>query len=256
MTRQISLRLPSLPPREIALLEEGRHPDPFAVLGRHAVEDITLVRAFLPGAHYVELVTGEGEERHSAAMIAEGNGLFEAPCPSDQPYRLRIAWPGGFAEAADPYSFGLLLSDDDIYLFAEGRHFDLSTRLGANPRRIDGIDGVLFAVWAPNASHVAVVGDFNGWDERRHPMRRRLGPGVWELFIPGVAPGAVYKYALASRLGRAPALEGRSAGAPHRGAAPHRLRRRRCRPTSPGRDADVAGPPQPRQPGGGADGRL
>jgi 1,4-alpha-glucan branching enzyme len=201
MTRHYSLRLPSLPPREIALLEEGRHPDPFAVLGRHAVEDMTLVRAFLPGAHYVELVTGEGEERHSAAMIAEGNGLFEAPCPSDQRYRLRVAWPGGFAEAADPYSFGLLLSDEDIYLFAEGRHFDLSTRLGANPRRIDGIDGVLFAVWAPNASHVAVVGDFNGWDERRHPMRRRLGPGVWELFIPGVAPGAIYKYALASASG-------------------------------------------------------
>jgi 1,4-alpha-glucan branching enzyme len=182
-------------------LEEGRHPDPFSVLGRHTVDGVSLVRAWLPGANYVELVTGEGEERRATPMVGNGSGLYEAPCPDGAAYRIRTAWPGGISETADPYSFGLLLSDDDIYLAAEGRHFDLATRLGANLRNIDGIDGVLFAVWAPNASHVAVVGDFNGWDARRHPMRRRLGPGIWELFIPGIAAGAVYKYALIAASG-------------------------------------------------------
>ncbi|MGF7052325.1 1,4-alpha-glucan branching enzyme [Bosea sp. OAE752] len=194
---QSRVHFPSLPPHDILLLEEARHPDPFAVLGRHRVGDESVVRAFLPGAHYVELVTGEGDTRKAVAMIAEGNGLFEALCPADEPYRLRVSWPDGIIEAADPYAFGLLLSEEDIYLFAEGRHFDLATRLGANPRVFDGIEGVLFAVWAPNASHISVVGDFNGWDARHHPMRRRLGPGIWELFVPGIGPGAVYKYAIA-----------------------------------------------------------
>ncbi|KPH83065.1 1,4-alpha-glucan branching protein GlgB [Bosea vaviloviae] len=193
--------MPALPGSDIARLEEGRHPDPFAVLGRHTVDGVSLVRAWLPGANYVELVIGDGEERRATPMVGNGSGLYEAPCPDDAAYRIRTAWPGGISETADPYSFGLLLSDDDIYLAAEGRHFDLATRLGANLRTIDGIDGVLFAVWAPNASHVAVVGDFNGWDARRHPMRRRLGPGIWELFIPGIAAGAVYKYALIAASG-------------------------------------------------------
>ncbi|AMJ63589.1 glycogen-branching enzyme [Bosea sp. PAMC 26642] len=190
------LRSTTLPANDLALLEEGRHPDPFAVLGRHAVGEQMIVRAFIPGSAYVELVTGEGESRRTTAMVGHGGGLFEAHAPDDIPYRLRVAWPGGIMEAADPYSFGLLLPDEDIYLFAEGRHFDLSTRLGANPCRFGDVDGVLFAVWAPNAGSVSVVGDFNGWDNRRHPMRRRLGPGVWELFIPGVEIGASYKYAI------------------------------------------------------------
>lgn len=201
MTHQTPLNFPSLAPHDLALLEEGRHPDPFAVLGRHVVNGVTIVRAFLPGAPYAEIVTGEGEERRTTAMLSNGTGLFEAPCPPDTPYRLRIAWAIGFSEHADPYSFGLLLSEDDIYLFAEGRHFDLSTRLGANLRAFDGIDGVLFAVWAPNAASVSVVGDFNGWDPRRNPMRRRLGPGVWELFIPGIGAGTAYKYAITTASG-------------------------------------------------------
>jgi len=189
---------PTLPPDDVRLLAEGRHPDPFAVLGRHIVAGQSVVRAFLPGASYVELVTGEGAFHQAKAMQGTDEGVFEGMDPGAGIYRLRVSWPGGVTDSADPYSFGLLLSEEDIYLFAEGRHFDLATRLGANLREFDGVAGVLFAVWAPNAAHVSVVGDFNGWDPRRHPMRRRLGPGVWELFIPGIEAGATYKYAITS----------------------------------------------------------
>jgi 1,4-alpha-glucan branching enzyme len=201
MKHPVTAKLQNLSDHDVALLEDGRHPDPFAVLGRHRQDDLTVIRTFLPGANYVEIVTGEGDTRRTQAMTTGGNGLFEIIGPPDIPYRIRAAWPVGIEEKADPYSFGLLLSEDDIYLFAEGRHFDLATRLGANIRTIDGVEGVLFAVWAPNAAHVAVVGDFNGWDARRHPMRRRLGPGIWELFIPGIGAGAIYKYAITAASG-------------------------------------------------------
>ena len=199
--RQPAPSLPALTQHDLVLLEEGRHPDPFAILGRHAFAGGSFVRAFLPGCNYAELVTGEGEERSAVPMITQGDGVFQVSAPAEGSYRLRISWPDGIVEAADPYAFGLSLSEDDIYLFAEGRHFDLSTRLGANPWSFDGVEGVLFAVWAPNAAQVAVVGDFNSWDARRHPMRRRLGPGIWELFIPGIGPGAVYKYAITAQNG-------------------------------------------------------
>ena len=199
--RQPAPSLPALTQHDLVLLEEGRHPDPFAILGRHAFAGGSVVRAVLPGCNYAELVTGEGEERSAVPMITQGDGVFQVSAPAEGSYRLRISWPDGIVEAADPYAFGLSLSEDDIYLFAEGRHFDLSTRLGANPWSFDGVEGVLFAVWAPNAAQVAVVGDFNSWDARRHPMRRRLGPGIWELFIPGIGPGAVYKYAITAQNG-------------------------------------------------------
>src|SRR5262245_13354571 len=126
MTHQVQLNFPSLPAQDLLLLEEGRHPDPFSVLGRHVVDGVQIVRAFLPGAPYVEITSGAGEERRTIAMTGNGSGLFEAPFPHDELYRLRVAWPIGLSEHADPYSFGLLLSEEDIYLFAEGRHFDLS----------------------------------------------------------------------------------------------------------------------------------
>ncbi len=97
-------------------------------------------------------------------------------------------------ETEDPYSFGLLLGDVDLHLFNEGRHFQLAHCLGAQAMTIDGIAGVRFAVWAPNARRVAVVGDFNSWDRRRHPMRVRHDAGIWELFVPRVAPGSKYKF--------------------------------------------------------------
>ncbi len=113
-------------------------------------------------------------------------------------YMLQIRWPDGEVERVhDPYAFPPQLSDFDLHLIGEGKHYDLYEKLGAHPTQVDGVPGVRFAVWAPNARRVSVVGDFNGWDERMNPMRLRSG-GIWELFLPGVTPGANYKYAILS----------------------------------------------------------
>jgi 1,4-alpha-glucan branching enzyme len=122
------------------------------------------------------------------------DGLFEGLVQDEAPYFLRVRWPENEQETEDPYSFGLLLGEMDLYLINEGRHFELAEALGAQFMTIDGVRGVRFAVWAPNARRVAIVGDFNSWDRRRHPMRLRHPAGVWELFLPRVAPGSHYKF--------------------------------------------------------------
>ena len=127
-------------------------------------------------------------------------GLFSLVAPADLAgsYRLRIQRQGGATdEIADPYAFPPLLTDYDLYLIGEGKHQQLYDKLGAHPHQVEGVSGTAFAVWAPNARRVSVVGDFNGWDEHAHPMRLRSS-GVWELFLPGVEPGALYKYAILS----------------------------------------------------------
>ncbi|MGH6673693.1 MAG: 1,4-alpha-glucan branching protein GlgB [Xanthobacteraceae bacterium] len=174
-------------------LAHAAHGDPFSVLGPHDIEDGRLIRAFLPGAAQVEVLRRDGS---LLAPLEPGEeyGLFENVVPERAPYRLRIAWPHAVQETEDPYSFGLLLGDLDLHLFNEGRHFELAYCLGAQAMTIDDVNGVRFAVWAPNATRVSVVGDFNSWDRRRHPMRLRHQAGIWELFIPRVAPGSRYKY--------------------------------------------------------------
>ncbi|WP_374445781.1 1,4-alpha-glucan branching protein GlgB [Stella sp.] len=167
--------------------------DPFAVLGPHD----GIVRAFLPGACAVEAVTETGTVELAGLKPP---GLFAGPVTG--PYRLRIRWPGAVQEAEDPYAFGPLLGDLDLHLIGEGRHFDLAHALGSRPMSIGGVPGVRFAVWAPNAARVAVVGDFNAWDGRRHGMRLRHGSGVWEIFVPRLAAGERYKYAITARDGR------------------------------------------------------
>ena len=129
-------------------------------------------------------------------------------------YRLRFSHGGDTWEAEDPYRFPLILGEMDIYLIGEGSHRRLYERLGAHPMTLDGVAGVAFAVWAPNASRVSVVGDFNQWDGRRHPMRKRIEAGVWELFIPGVAKGAIYKFELLGRRWPPAAAQGRSVRLP------------------------------------------
>jgi 1,4-alpha-glucan branching enzyme len=125
--------------------------------------------------------------------------VFEGPLPAlpEAGYRLQVRWRDGTqALIEDPYSFPPLLGETDVWLMAEGTHLRPFEVLGATPRTLQGVAGTAFAVWAPNAARVSVVGDFNGWDGRRHPMRLRRECGVWEIFLPGVGPGALYKYEL------------------------------------------------------------
>ena len=174
---------------EIVALVEGRHGDPFALLGPHGPE----LRAFVPGADAVSVIGADGKPAAELERVHPA-GFFAGPANVAGPYRLRVDTHGTSYETEDPYRFGSTLGDLDLHLLTEGRHLDLGLVLGAHPAEYDGVSGVRFAVWAPNAQRVSVVGDFNHWNPVRHPMRKHWGAGVWDLFIPGVQPGAVYKY--------------------------------------------------------------
>jgi 1,4-alpha-glucan branching enzyme len=185
-------------PHDADALAGARHPDPFAVLGPHVEDGRLVIRTFQPTAERVELLHDGGATPLARVHDA---GIFEAALPEDPAfkYRLRVSSRGGpVAEIDDPYRFGRVISEYDVYLFSEGTHTRIYDKLGAHVMRLDDTDGVHFAVWAPNAERVSVVGDFNGWDGRLHPMRR-LGPtGIWEIFLPGLAEGERYKYEIRS----------------------------------------------------------
>jgi 1,4-alpha-glucan branching enzyme len=138
-------------------------------------------------------------------------GVFEARFSRRRslfPYRLKVkARDGGTTVVDDPYRFPSTLSDDDLHLFGEGTHYRAYEKLGAHCTTVEGIRGVVFAVWAPNARRVSVVGDFNQWDGRVHAMRLHPGTGIWELFIPGLTAGERYQYELQSRTGEPLALK-------------------------------------------------
>ncbi len=188
---------------EVEAIAAGRHGDPFAVLGLHQTDEHWVARAFVPGADTVEVLSERGdslaslERRHPA-------GFFEGPVPLTrrQPLAYRAANAGGNWIVADAYLLGPVLGPLDDYYIGEGNHLRLHDRLGAHAMRHEGHDGVHFAVWAPNASRVSVVGDFNGWDGRRHVMRKRRDTGVWEIFIPGAHEHQCYKYELLDAEGK------------------------------------------------------
>ena len=179
-----------------AALVAGRLADPFGFLGPHNESGVCVVRSFQPGALKVEVLSRDDRSLLGQLAPLGTDGLFAGAVVAPLPYLLRIHWPEAIEETEDPYSFGLLLGELDLHLFAEGCHWQLAERLGAAPIRVDGVAGVRFAVWAPNARRVSVVGDFNAWDGRRHPMRLRHQGGVWELFVPRLTAGARYKYEL------------------------------------------------------------
>ena len=193
---------------EILQILRGEHHNPFQILGAHLVslegKPAVAIRAYLP--HAVSATVLPSESGDPVEMINfRGSGFHEAVFEGrDQifPYRLRLTNPAGHAwEIYDPYSFWPVLSDFDEHLFAEGTDLKTYDKLGAHPRERGGMPGVFFAVWAPNASRVSVVGDFNAWDGSRHPMRSRGLTGLWELFIPGLVEGVKYKYEIRSRSG-------------------------------------------------------
>jgi 1,4-alpha-glucan branching enzyme len=186
---------------EADALAYARHGDPFKVLGPQETPEGRVIRAFLPGAETVDVLRRKDRVRLGALAKSTPDGLFEGPIGDRSPYLLQITWPGAIQETEDPYSFEPRLGDLDLHLFNEGRHFEMAHAMGANPAMVEGVTGVTFAVWAPNASRVAVVGDFNAWDTRRHPMRLRYPSGVWELFVPRLGAGARYKFDIVGRNG-------------------------------------------------------
>jgi 1,4-alpha-glucan branching enzyme len=188
---------------DVDLLRQGRHGDPFGVLGPHRVADgAWWIHAFLPGAIKLRAVTPGGRSL-GQFDLRHADGVFERQVARTGPYRFEVTWADGSqALLEDPYRFGPVLGEMDAWLLGEGSHLRPYEILGATPREIDGVAGTGFAVWAPNASRASVVGDFNLWDGRRHPMRLRRECGVWELFLPGVHAGARYKFELLAADGR------------------------------------------------------
>lgn len=172
---------------------EARHHDPFAELGYHEIGEQRIIRVFHPEAETLQLA---GQALHFTRI--SGTDIFVLVVPAEQltlPYRL--LWTdraGETHELEDPYRFPPQLGDTDLYLFNEGSHRHLYDMLGARETNVDGVDGTLFAVWAPGAARVSVVGDFNRWDGRTHPMRSRGESGVWELFVPTLRSAELYKF--------------------------------------------------------------
>ncbi|KAA2315506.1 1,4-alpha-glucan branching protein GlgB [Pseudooceanicola sediminis] len=174
-------------------LRQGRHGAPFDILGLHGD---TLV-AFDPEAERMWCLTSGSTD--AVEMQAEGGGVFilrgvPKSVAAGGGYMLRAEGHGRTQDRHDPYRFSPVLGELDEYLISEGRHLRLWQKLGARPETHEGVAGTVFAVWAPNARRVAIVGDFNGWSPLRHPMRVRGASGVWEIFLPDVGPGAAYKY--------------------------------------------------------------
>ncbi len=185
-------------PKEVESIVGGYHGDPFRILGPHPAGDTAWeVRAWLPQAASAEVVWS-GDP--AAMERVHPDGFFVATLDArPDVYKLRIRLPGGaVVEKEDPYRFGGLLTDFDLHLHGEGTHHEAYNTFGAHLTEAAGVAGVRFAVWAPNAEAVLLVGDFNHWDTRAHPMRLR-GGGVWELFVPGLGEGTVYKYFVRSR---------------------------------------------------------
>jgi 1,4-alpha-glucan branching enzyme len=183
-----------LPRGAIDALVRGEHGDPFSVLGMHENGRGVVLRAFLPQAERAWVLESDGRSAGEMSR-AHSEGLFEIRLPREPfAYRLRLQSGPNTWEQDDAYRFPPILGELDAYLIGEGSHLEIYKKLGAHPMRLDGVDGVAFLVWAPNASRASVVGNFNGWDGRRHVMRKRLECGVFELFVPGVSQREAYKY--------------------------------------------------------------
>ena len=194
---------PLTEPAQNAALARGEHGDPFAYLGPHRLTGKSWVlRVFRPGVDAVTMLPDRKRRKPVPLQDADRDGLFAARLRREPgAYRLCLRKDGSTWEEEDPFRFGPVLGEMDERLLGEGSHLELWKVLGAHPLTRDGVAGVHFAVWAPGARRVSVVGDFNHWDGRRHPMRRRGSTGVWEIFLPGVEEGARYKFEIRDATG-------------------------------------------------------
>ena len=179
----------------IESLIHGNHGSPYDLLGRHSTKSGCVIRTFQPYADKVEVLGEDGSVLGDAAKTHE-DGLYELTL-SESPdvYSYRLTGPDAHVwEAEDPYRFPLQITDFDMYLFGEGSHYRTYEKMGAHAITINGVEGVQFAVWAPNAKRVSIIGWFNRWDGRHHPMQMHGSSGLWELFIPALKPGDLYKF--------------------------------------------------------------
>ena len=184
------------PPAAIRALLDGRHDDPFSLLGVFPGPAGTFARAFVPGAETLEAQALDGAVLGTLAQV-DAAGLFEGMVEgAPQPLKYRAQGFGAEWWVTDPYTFGPVLGPMDDFFMGEGTHRRLHDKMGAHPITHEGAEGMHFAVWAPNARRVALVGDFNDWDARRHGMRRRMDTGVWEIFLPDIGAGRAYKFAI------------------------------------------------------------
>lgn len=192
-----------LEPAEVTALISGTHGDPFAKLGVHKAGSAYVARAVIPDAETVAAFALDGTALGELKR-GQGDGFFEGEVALKQqaPVFYEAQNSGGQWTVVDPYSFGPVLGPMDDYYVAEGTHLRLYDKIGAHPITHEGIAGVLFALWAPNAKRVSVVGDFNRWDGRRHVMRHRAGAGLWEIFIPELEPKTVYKFEIIGAQGK------------------------------------------------------
>ena len=180
---------------EIAAILAGSHANPFAALGVHQAGDSYAARCFIPGAEEVTAMSLDGTVIGELTQL-HPDGFFAGPVKltKQQPVRYRARKGDAEWAVTDPYSFGPVLGPMDDYYVREGSHLRLFDKMGAHWIKHEGAQGIHFAVWAPNAQRVSVVGDFNGWDGRRHVMRFRSGAGIWEIFAPDVPTGVPYKF--------------------------------------------------------------
>src|SRR6266481_6879155 len=192
----------TVPPHDIHRLLHAEHDDPFGVLGLHQIDQAWVVRSFRPDAKELAIVDRHNVERRFPAIRIAEEGLYEALLEGVSEafdYLLEVTtWSGETFQISDPYSYGPILGELDMHLYKVGNHYEIYEKLGAHLTQINGHAGVSFAVWAPSAQRVSVVGDFNSWDGRTHQMRKRIEAGIWEIFIPGLATGELYKYEIQS----------------------------------------------------------
>ena len=189
---------------EVDALVQGIHNNPHHILGMHECIDDLYINAYLPGAKVVNAI--EVSTRKKYTLVSERvPGFFSVVIKDKKPfeYKLNVRFDNGDEVTYfDPYVFEPVIDPIDISLFNEGKHYSIDEKMGAHPMTVDGVEGVLFAVWAPNADRVSVVGNFNNWDGRRHPMRKLDYSGIYELFIPGKLVGEIYKYEIKAKSGQ------------------------------------------------------